>query len=297
METISKTQSDKRIFKPYKIPNELITSSIEKNEIKYQIYFKPSIILSNVSSDESETLSNSENHSIKDYFLNQKRNKKQTLFSKCIKCKIEDCESLFENEIELQKHMLKIHKKTFKCNFQNCTKEYMIEKNYNKHSKIHLSIIKKYICPFPGCNKRFTASYNQKIHYRIHTGERPYKCDKCNNEYYDRANYKYHLRTAHLNLNYKDTICTHLNCNHEFKTKKQKIMHHDKLECECRKEKNYLFRLLTSFKDCIDNIISIDEVCKFKEMEDVEKQLKFTKNAINDEEQFNAIFLDKYNKA
>ena len=66
METISKTQSDKRIFKPYKIPNELITSSIEKNEIKYQIYFKPSIILSNVSSDESETLSNSENHSIKD---------------------------------------------------------------------------------------------------------------------------------------------------------------------------------------------------------------------------------------
>ena len=74
-------------------------------------------------------------------------------------------------------------------------------------------------------------------------------------------------------------------------------MHHDKLECECRKEKNYLFRLLTSFKDCIDNIISIDEVCKFKEMEDVEKQLKFTKNAINDEEQFNAIFLDKYNKA
>ena len=32
-------------------------------------------------------------------------------------------------------------------------------------------------------------------------------------------------------------------------------------------------------------------------MEDVKKQLKFTKNAINDEEQFNAIFLDKYNKA
>ena len=73
-------------------------------------------------------------------------------------------------------------------------------------------------------------------------------------------------------------------------------MHHDKLECECRKEKNYLIRLLTSFKDCVENIISIHEVCQFKEMKDVEKQLKFTKNAISDEEQFNAIFLDKCNK-
>ena len=294
METISKNESD-IIFKPYKIPNEL-TSSIEKNEIKYKIHFKPSIILLNVLSDESETLSNSENHSINDNFLNQKRKKNSTLITKCIKCKIEDCESLFENETKLKEHMLIIHKKTFKCNYQNCKKEYMIEKNYNKHIKTHSCIIKKYICPFPGCNKRFTASYNQKIHYRIHTGERPYKCDKCNNEYYDRANYKYHLRTAHLNLNYKDIICPHLNCNHEFKTKKQKIMHHDKLECECRKEKNYLIRLLTSFKDCVENIISFHEVCQFKEMKDVEKQLKFTKNAISDEEQFNAIFLDKCNK-
>ncbi len=70
-------------------------------------------------------------------------------------------------------------------------------------------------------------------------------------------------------------------------------MHHDKLECECRKEKNYLIRLLTCFKDCIEKSISYDEIKAFKEEKDVEKQLLFTKKVVTDEEQFNAIFIEK----
>ena len=234
MQSIQETESNIKIFKPY---NTLFQSSlplIKINEIFYSIKFKPSIIISNDSylSEESETLSNSENHSINDKkmtLLNQKRTRKsKQIKNKCYKCKIEDCESLFENMNELNEHYIKNHQKIYICPYEKCKISFMSEKNLNKHIKTHNNIIKKYICPFPGCNKRFTASYNQKIHYRIHTGERPYKCEKCNNEYYDRANLKYHLRTAHQNLNCKDTICSHINCGHEFKTKKQKIMHHDK---------------------------------------------------------------------
>ena len=299
MQSIQESESTIKIFKPY---NTLFHSSIpliKKNEIFYSIKFKPSIIISNDSFllEESETLSNSENHSIneqKTQLLNQKRTRKsKQIKNKCYKCKIEDCESLFENMNELNEHYIKNHQKIYICPYEKCKISFMSEKNLNKHIKTHNNIIKKYICPFPGCNKRFTASYNQKIHYRIHTGERPYKCEKCNNEYYDRANLKYHLRTAHQNLNYKDTICSHINCGHEFKTKKQKIMHHDKLENECRMEKNYLIRLLNNFKDCIGKICNLNDIVNYKEMKDVEKQLKITVSSVNDEEQFNAIFVDK----
>jgi hypothetical protein len=194
---------------------------------------------------------------------------------------------------ELNEHYIKIHQKIFHYPYEKYKMLFMLEKNLNKYIKKYNNIIKKYIFPFPVCNNIFTVLYNQKIHYRILIRERSYKCEKCNNEYYDRANLKYHLRTAHQNLNCKDTICSHINCGHEFKTKKQKIMHHDKLENECRMEKNYLIRLLTNFKDCIGKISNLNDIANYKEMKDVQKQLKITINSVNDEEQFKAIFVDK----
>ncbi len=61
-------------------------------------------------------------------------------------------------------------------------------------------------CYYPECNKSFTASYNLKIHYKIHSGEKPYHCEICGS-FYERANYKHHIRTAHVEKDKKDTIC------------------------------------------------------------------------------------------
>ena len=58
-------------------------------------------------------------------------------------------------------------------------------------------------------------------------------------------------------------------------------------------EKNYLIRLLNNFKDCIGKICNLNDIVNYKEMKDVEKQLKITVSSVNDEEQFNAIFVDK----
>ena len=103
--------------------------------------------------------------------------------------------------------------------------------------------IKKYIFPLKNyisvvilvAQKSFTASYNLKIHYKIHTGNRPYQFNICRLKYYEEANYKYHCKTAHVKKNNRDTICSHINCQHIFKTKKQKIMHNDKLDEDCMK--------------------------------------------------------------
>ena len=139
-------------------------------------------------------------------FLNKKRRNSNLV--KCFKCPIEDCETLFETKEELDTHnKLHLEKNIFTCN--KCNKQFMQEKNLQKHFKVHCFLVKRYICPYPGCGKKFTALYNQKIHYRIHTGERPYNCNICGKDYYDRANYKYHIKTAHKIKDKNDIICSH----------------------------------------------------------------------------------------
>ena len=191
--------------------------------------------------------------------MNKKRRNSNLV--KCFKCDIEDCEYLFETKEELEKHN-NFHKENsiFSCN--KCNKKFMQEKNLQKHFKVHSFLVKKYICPYPGCGKKFTALYNQKIHYRIHTGERPYNCSVCGKDYYDRANYKYHIKTAHKIKDKNDIICSHGGICHEFKSKKQKIMHHNKLEKECRLEKNNILRLISKYEKTINELKNENEIIK-----------------------------------
>ena len=227
-------------------------------------------------------------------FLNKKRRNSNLV--KCFKCPIEDCETLFETKEELDTHnKLHLEKNIFTCN--KCNKQFIQEKNLQKHFKVHCFLVKRYICPYPGCGKKFTALYNQKIHYRIHTGERPYNCNICGKDYYDRANYKYHIKTAHKIKDKNDIICSHGGICHEFKSKKQKIMHHNKLEKECRLEKNNILRLISKYEKTInelknENEINLEEFNEYKELLEQKEQ---TGKIIADRDLFDSIFSNKVN--
>jgi uncharacterized Zn-finger protein len=302
------------IFQPYNIPIQpLIISKIEKKlpqDIKNEnnaneLNSSPKKVDPNLTENDNhqnETLSstgefdkNNEKNifsSFKTFTCLLSKKRKNSNLVKCSKCNIDDCESLFETKEELDKHKL-THDKIYKCSHEGCQMKFMHEKNLQKHCKVHCILIKNYKCPFPGCDKRFTALYNQKIHYRVHTGERPYKCNICGNNYYDRANYKYHIKTAHNIVDKNEVICSHGGFCHEFKTKKQKIMHHDKLEKSCRNEKNYIIKLIYNYEKAINYLKNQNDDLSLEEYDEY-KEVKTQKNKVEkitaDKDFFDSLF-------
>ena len=207
----------------------------------------------------------------------------------CYPCTVEDCQILFESKDELDKHH-ETHSKLFKCEFPGCEKSFMKLTNLRKHNKSHCKNKKIYFCPFEGCNKSFTASYSVTLHYRIHTGNKPFQCDICGKKFFDKANWQYHVNNMHKKIISKNLICQHKNCDHKSKSIKQLLMHHDKLEEQCVKEKNILLKLIMSYQSAILSILDSKE-------NNITNNIIFEDNVGIDDEKRNiwTNYINKYN--
>jgi hypothetical protein len=201
----------------------------------------------------------------------------------CYPCFVDDCQILFSSQLELDNHK-ETHHQLYKCQYPGCDKNFMKLENLRKHKKNHLKAKKNFYCPYEGCNKCFASSYSVYLHYKIHTGIMPYKCEICEKKFFNKNNWQYHIKNMHKKLSVKKLGCKHINCGHKSKSVKQLLMHHDKLDIECVKEKNLLLQLIIFYQNSSINLLENNENYhsnKFKENFGVDDEQNMWINYIN----------------
>jgi len=101
------------------------------------------------------------------------------------------------------------------------------------------------------------------------------------------------INNKYLNLSKKFKIikyqCLH-GCNHSFKTKRQKILHHFKLDNFCHEEKVNLMKLSQEFNKAIDSLIpDKKEKVKLNGYKKIIKQYNYTCEKALDKAQIESI--------
>lgn len=103
----------------------------------------------------------------------------------------------------------------------------------------------------------------------------------------------YHYEVSHADQGNPcgNVLCSHEQCKMSFKTLRQKIMHHNNLETECKTERINLIELIAQFKKSLKNLkmqkCLIDkDIDKFKDYINLKNQYEHVSQNLFDSDAF-----------
>ena len=114
----------------------------------------------------------------------------------------EKCHKQFENEAEIQEHMLTHKKKVHIC--PHCSKEFNIIEKFRRHVTKHTGE-KPHMCH--ECGKNFRSYSNMYRHMRIHKGDKPYACPQCDKRFVQPQTLKEHIEAHSAEKHYECKVC------------------------------------------------------------------------------------------
>ena len=104
----------------------------------------------------------------------------------------------FAFELELTNHKT-IHseEKHFICQYPRCNGKYKTKAEYQRHYKTHGPTSNDHRCLV--CNRAFNKYKYLREHKQVHTGELPFACSICGDQFKWRSGRKNHVEAEHKN--------------------------------------------------------------------------------------------------
>ncbi|XP_048260802.1 zinc finger protein 879 isoform X1 [Bombus terrestris] len=138
------------------------------------------------------------------------------------------CQKCFRDEDQMQKHVLKTHKKPYNCN--KCHKGYFSNLTLEEHQKTH-DVVSFYQCSI--CQMQYKTTKGLKNHQtREHSDMDPkFTCFHCEKQFKLKLDLNLHIHRSHMNVTYICRFCGMAVKNivyHELKheNKKTSYLHH-----------------------------------------------------------------------
>lgn len=125
----------------------------------------------------------------------------------CKKYECHICQKQFANQHILKNHISEIHTNAQQHECKDCGRLFNRLANLRHHELIHKEELP---CTCSVCGKAFRTSSGVRLHLRTHTGDKPYKCDICNVKTYAyNTDLQRHKRSAHniIGKVYKCDLC------------------------------------------------------------------------------------------
>ena len=105
----------------------------------------------------------------------------------------------------------------------NTEKEENLSSEVKKKHPRYERIDGRQVCPI--CAKTLGPKCTMAAHIRIHTGDKPYKCNKCDFSSTNRTSLNRHFARKHLNWNYECKVCSKRHESQELLDEHMKVRH------------------------------------------------------------------------